>query len=103
MTTKKKSDNNGKGVLVTTDKRGVFFGYLIGDPSPAEVRLKSMRNVVYWDVAAKGFNGLAATGPTPGCRITAPAGAESILYGITAVVACTAEAIKRFEEAPWSR
>jgi hypothetical protein len=99
----KKSGNDGRAVLVTTEHRGVFFGYLVGDPAKEKVMLRACRNVVYWDTESRGFVGLAATGPTNGCRVTKPAGDDSVLFDITAVIACTDEAAKRFEDAPWSR
>lgn len=90
-------------VLVTTAHRGVFFGYLIGEASKEKVLLAKARNVVYWDTATKGFLGLAATGPTSGCRISAPAGAESTIFDVTGVFGCTEAADKAFEAAPWSK
>lgn len=93
----------GRAVLVTTEHRGVFYGYLIGDIAKERVTLARARNVVYWDTEARGFVGLAAKGPTPGCRVTPPAGDESTLFDITSVLGCTTEAEKRFEDAPWSR
>lgn len=92
-----------KPVLVTTAHRGVFFGYLIGDAAKEKVVLASARSVVYWDAAAKGFLGLASTGPTPGCRIGPAAGDESTVFDITGVFGCTPAAAAAFEAAPWSR
>ena len=104
MTTKTTVETTSdKPVLVTTQHRGVFFGYLIGDPAKEKVRLRACRNVVYWDTEARGFVGLAAQGPTKGCRVTKAAGAESTIFDITAVVECTEEAAKRFEDEPWAR
>ncbi len=93
----------GRPVLVTTEKRGVFFGYLKGEVAKEKVVLDNARNVVYWDTATKGFLGLASTGPTDGCRIGAAAGAESTIFDITGVFGCTEAATKRFEEGPWAR
>jgi hypothetical protein len=89
-------------VLVTTAYRGVFFGYLIGEPSKEKVMLDRCRNVTQWDEEARGFLGLASTGPTKGCRVTMPAGEASTLFDITGVFTCTEESVKRFEEGPWS-
>jgi len=102
MATKKIADQ-GRAVLVTTQHRGVFFGYLLGEPAKEKVLLRACRNVVYWDTEARGFVGLASKGPSKGCRVTQPAGDESTLFDITAVIACTAEATQRFEDAPWSQ
>ena len=96
------SDMNGKRpVLVTTQHRGVFFGYLIGEPSKEKVVIDRCRNVTYWDTATKSFLGLAATGPTKQCRVSA-ASAESTLYDVTGVFVCTPEAVEKFEQGPWA-
>ena len=92
---------NGKPVLVTTEKRGVFFGY-VADASalPASIRLTRCRNCVYWSADVRGFVGLAANGPSNGCRI-GHASAETTLYGITSVSAVSPDATIRWELAPW--
>lgn len=88
-----------RAVVICTDKRGVFFGYTTktdGDP----IRLTRPRMCVYWDTATRGVLGLAATGPTSGCRITnAPPAIE--LRGITAVIECSPEAVSAWEKSPW--
>jgi len=110
MATKKKGAvapalSAGRAVLVTTEKRGVFFGYLIGEPDREclVVKLAKCRMVVSWDAATRGVVGLAATGPTDGCRVTAAAGDESTLNGVTAVFGVTDSARARFEAGPWAR
>lgn len=61
-----------KPVLVTTEFRGVFFGFIKNDKKcPAEITLTNVRNCIYWSSDCNGFLGLAATGPTSGCRIGA--------------------------------
>lgn len=100
--TKTAGEFEGRGVVVTTKHRGVFFGYLIGEPSTEQVKLRACRNVVSWDAATKGFGGMASTGPTKGCRIGPAMGAESVLYDITGCFGCTEIAIKAFEAAPWA-
>ena len=98
---KSKTSPNGKArpVIVCTDKRGVFFGYAKdtkGDP----IFLDRPRMVVYWSQDVKGILGLAATGPTVGCRVTA-APPRIELRGITAVVECDPAAVAAWESAPW--
>ncbi len=88
-------------VLVTTAHRGVFFGYIVGKPTKAHVRLERARNVVYWSADTRGFLGLAESGPTQACRV-GPAAAEITLYDITSVVTCSSAAASRFEDAPWA-
>ena len=89
----------GRAVLVTTVHRGVFFGYLLGEPSKERVVLRNARNVVRWS-GTRGFLGLAASGPTDQCRI-GPRVPELTLWDITSVTTCTPEAVQRMEAAPW--
>lgn len=98
----KKSDTEEQAVVVTTEHRGVFFGYI----NPERVRdeqleLKRARLCVYWSTAMHGFMGLASMGPDNACKIGPQA--ESItLRKITSVVACTPAAVDRWEKGPWS-
>lgn len=105
MAVKKTQNARGRAVLVTTDKRGVFFGYLIGelDREIRVVKLAKCRMVVSWDAATRGVVGLASTGPTDGCRVTAAAGDESDLNSVTGVFGVTDAACARFEAGPWAR
>lgn len=87
-------------VLVTTEYRGVFFGYAT-DTDGDVIHLKRARNIPYWDASVKGFLGLASTGPGKGCRV-GPA-AEIELRKITCVAECTEAATAAWEAAPWAR
>ena len=98
---KQSANGQGRPVLVTTAHRGVFFGYLVGKPAKASVVLNRARNITYWDVATRSFMGLAANGPTKGCRVSAAADAASTFFDITAVISCTPDAVTKFEEGPW--
>lgn len=90
----------GRPVLVTTANRGVFFGY--ADSTDGDtIKLARARNAIYWSTDVQGFLGLAATGPTKGCRIGPAADIE--LRNITAVVECSAAAVQAWEGAPWSK
>jgi hypothetical protein len=86
-----------RAVLVTTEHRGVFFGYAT-DTSGDRIRMRSMRNCIYWSKDVGGFVGLAERGPSGGCRIGARADAE--LRGITCVAECTPAAAQAWEAAP---
>ena len=86
-------------VVVTTEHRGVFFGYA-GDVTGDIISLRAARNCLYWPTEQKGFMGLAATGPVRGSRI-GPA-ADIDLRKITSVMKCTPEAVTAWEKAPWS-
>lgn len=94
-----KKVNGERAVLVTTSHRGVFFGYA-KDTSGATIALRAARNCIYWPSTQKGFLGLAAFGPALGSRIGPAADLE--LRDITSVAACTDEAVKAWEAAPWS-
>ena len=88
-----------RAVLVTTLHRGVFFGYA-SETGGETIKLRASRLCIYWSRDLKGFMGLAANGPTAGCRIGPPADIE--LRNITAVVEITPEAVARWEAAPWA-
>lgn len=60
-----------KPVLVTTEFRGVFFGYAEGDTSGENLTLTNARNCIYWPSKNGGFGGLAVEGPVEGARIGA--------------------------------
>ena len=87
-----------RAVLVTTEHRGVFFGYA-RDVDGATIALRAARNCVYWSADVKGFLGLAATGPSSSCRVGPPA--DITLRAITCVALCTDAAVKAWEAQPW--
>lgn len=89
-----------RAVVVTTTHRGVFFGYA-NDTSGVVIKLRKARNCVYWSTDVRGFMGLAAAGPSKGCKIGPAADIE--LRDITSVIECTPEAVAAWEGAPWSR
>jgi hypothetical protein len=96
----KQAKQNGKerAVLVTTQHRGVFFGYATKTDG-ATIKLRAARNCLYWSRNVKGFLGLAATGPIGDCRVGPPADID--LRDITCVAEVQAEAVKVWESAPW--
>jgi hypothetical protein len=85
-------------VMVTTQHRGVFFGYT-DDYAGESIMLRRARNCLYWSAEVKGFAGLAATGPTKNCRVGPSVDIQ--LRDITSVSLVTAEAAKAWEAAPW--
>lgn len=97
MMASKKNGNSERAVIVTTEHRGVFFGYA-SDTDGDQIILKRSRLCVQWR-GLKGFMDLAASGPTPQCRIGPPA--DITLRKITAVLECTSKAVQRWEAAPW--
>lgn len=89
-----------KAVIVTTQFRGVFFGFLESkkdDKSPASISLKNARNVIYWSSDVQGFMGLSAYGPTKGCKIGAKVD-EIELYAITSVTPVSEKALEVWEK-----
>ncbi len=95
----KKGEKKMKAVLVTTQYRGVFYGEMeSGKDLPGKIVLKNARNCIYWSSDCNGFLGLAANGPTKGCKIGAKI-EEVTLYGITSVSPVSAEAVKKWEGA----
>ncbi len=97
------SIKNPKAVVVTTEHRGVFFGYVPAnaDLTAKVIKLDQARMCVYWPQGNRGVVGLAATGPISGSKIS-PAAPEMILQDVTSVMAVTEEAVKAWESAPWS-
>ena len=87
-----------KAVLVTTEFRGVFFGYVKNDKKlPAEITLTGVRNAIYWQDCG-GFIGLASSGPNKNCRVGARID-EITLYKITSVTPVSDSAVKTWESA----
>lgn len=86
-------------VVVTTEKRGVFFGYAT-EVKKEQMSLRAARLCVYWSADCKGFMGLGAKGPTKSCKIGPPA--NITVFDITSVVECSPEAAKAWEAAPWA-
>lgn len=93
-----KKSNGERPVLVTTEYRGVFFGYA-SDTDGDTIALKRARNCLYWAADVKGFLGLATTGPSAKSRVGPPADVE--LRKITAVAEVSPEAVKAWEASPW--
>lgn len=92
-----KAANRERAVLVTTEYRGVFFGYAT-DTSGDVIKLRRARNCIYWSKSAGGFVGLAEKGPDAQCRIGARADME--LRKITCVAEMTDAAVAAWEAAP---
>ncbi len=90
----------GSCVVVTTTHRGVCFGVL-EDVKKSSVELSGCRNAVYWSRDLRGFLGLATDGPSGTCRI-GPAAMRTMLVDVTSITLASADAIKRWESAPWS-
>lgn len=97
----KKQSTTLRPVVVTTEFRGVFFGYTNAKKYDALVSLERARMCVYWDSSLHGVLGLASSGPGPKCKI-GNAVSSIELRGVTAVIECTGEAVAKWEASPWS-
>ena len=84
-------------VLVTTEYRGVFFGYA-EETSGDVITLKNARNCIYWPSGNGGFGGLASEGPASGARIGAHIG-QIELRKITSVAEVSEIAVNAWEAA----
>ena len=92
-------DKKERAVLVTTEFRGVFFGYAT-ETSGETISLKRARLCVYWGGDLRGFMGLAANGPSNSCRVGPPADIE--LRKVTSISEVSPEAEKKWLDGPWS-
>lgn len=87
-------------LVVTTEHRGVFFGY--GQPTDGKViRLENARMCVSWSADVKGVVGLAAVGPSKSCRI-GPAAPAITLQAVTSVMEVSPEAEAKWNQQPWN-
>jgi hypothetical protein len=91
----------GRPVVITTDKRGVFFGYT--NKSTEDLLktrvcedLQRCRMCIYWSTG--GIFSLAENGPTKNCRISARTPSFGVNL-ITGVMEMTPEAVKAWEAA----
>lgn len=88
-------------VVVTTKHKGVFFGY--GTPSQEQtIRIERARMCVYWSADVQGVLGLAATGPSKGCKIS-PEIPAITLQDVTSVMEASKESAAAWSTGPWAR
>ena len=84
-------------VLITTEYRGVFFGFA-EDTSGDTVVLKRARNCIKWPSQQGGFMGLASDGPANGARIGATVD-QIELRKVTSVTEVSAAAAEKWVSA----
>ena len=85
-----------EAVLVTTEFRGVFFGYVKLDENlPNEITITNAKNCIYWSSSIGGFLGLASKGPDSQCKIGTKV-PELRLFKITSVTPVSDEAIQKW-------
>ncbi|HET7663861.1 MAG TPA: hypothetical protein VFK31_09510 [Rhodanobacteraceae bacterium] len=89
------SNENQRPVIVTTEHRGVFFGYA-GDTSGDVIHLKRARMGIHW-ATKRGLVELAEDGPNNDSHISARADVE--VRKVTAVFEVTDKAAKAWEAA----
>jgi len=95
-----KANGDARAVLVTTQHRGVFFGYEESRDGTTIV-LRRARNCIRWS-GTRGFLGLAHDGPNDNCRI-GPAADRLELLNVTSIAEVTPAAVDKWEGAPWAR
>lgn len=94
-----KASTKPKAVIVTTEFRGVFFGYIKNDKKlPEEITLTGVRNCIYWSANCGGFLGLAANGPNKDCRVGQRV-PEVTVYKVTSVTPVEPAAEQEWETA----
>jgi hypothetical protein len=85
----------GRPVIVTTEYKGVFFGYA-EDTTGDVIDLKRARMAIYWGTT-RGIFELAETGPTAKSKISARADLQ--LRKITSVMEVSPAAVECWEGA----
>ena len=89
-----------KPLVVTTEHRGVYFGYGIPSDAPT-IKLIDVQMCIYWPKENRGVVGLAVEGPVNGSRV-GPIAPSIILRGVTAVMEVTKAAEGRWKKMPWN-
>src|ERR1700733_1515128 len=84
-------------VIVCTEHRGVFFGYVTGETMGVDpIKLRGARMAIYW-ATTKGVMELAEVGPNTRSKISARATIE--VRKVTAVFEVTDQAMEAWESA----
>lgn len=84
--------------IITTEYRGVFFGYIKEEQiKETTLDVEKCRNVRYWTSEVNGFQGLSSNGPSNGCTISAMAGGPVVLHKVTSVSVCSESATQKWE------
>lgn len=85
-----------QAVLITTNNRGIYFGYLAKDNGAESVVLEQARVVVSWDTEHKGFLYLATHGPEEVAEVS-PACERMTVYGIATMADCSPAATEAWD------
>jgi hypothetical protein len=98
MANQKSSTKEERPVIICTEHRGVFFGFVPADYSIEKsgpiVKMRAARMAIYWGTT-RGVIQLAETGPTGSSKISAAADIE--VNKITAVFEVKEPALKVWE------
>jgi hypothetical protein len=87
-------------VLITTQHRGVFFGYINPERRhDSHVDMTGVRNCIYWSASVGGFLGLASVGPNKDCKIGRRVDGTFTARDVTSITDCTPNAVKAWEAA----
>ena len=98
----KKAATERMPYLVTTEHKGVFFGYgTKADRQATTIDLEDCRMCTYWSPDMRGVFGLATRGPDSRCKI-GPAVSVHTLHDVTSIASVTEDAVKRWESEPWA-
>jgi hypothetical protein len=95
------TETKGSPVVVTTEYKGVFFGFQSAVATDGKIELADAQMCVYWSDSVRGVLGLAATGPDKRCKIT-PVVPRIQLDKVTAIMEATPEAVAAWQSRPWS-
>ena len=87
-------------MVVTTEHKGVFFGYAQLNHKKT-IRLEQAQMCVYWSASVRGVVGLSTTGPDKQCKIGPPCPAIT-LHDITSVMECSQTAEAAWKTQPWN-
>jgi hypothetical protein len=90
-------NNLSTPVIVTTDKRGVVFGYTT-NVNARPIILTNARMCLYWSADVGGVFGLGEKGPTKDCKISAVIPSIT-LEGVTAIMSVDPAAEKAWKDA----
>ena len=90
-------NNLSTPVIVTTDKRGVVFGYT-ANVNARPIILNNARMCLYWSVDVGGVFGLGEKGPTKDCKISAVVPSIT-LEGVTAIMSVDPAAERAWKDA----
>lgn len=93
-------EDTEKALVVTTEWRGVFFGYGVLTKERT-ITLRDCRMCINWDASVRGILGLTSGQSLKNCRIT-PSSPRVTLQGVTAIFEVTEKAEQEWLKQPWA-